>query len=156
MSEPYRDRQILNHWKIAPTKRVVGHLIAMTGLRLTNRDTWVIHPRTRACPKYSIIELTVTDETDMQPGIKISSVMYLGFIEISEGGLVVSGQSVTVRGELIGNVAGFSEIHYPNHLNVIVSASEGFASEYILPYENASNANLKYKLNDEVVFKTLE
>jgi hypothetical protein len=145
----------MDHWKIAPTKRVVGHIIALTGLRLTTRGTWIIHPRTRACPKNCIIELTVTDETDVQPGTKVDSVVYLGFIEIADGGLVVDGQPVTVQGALIGKVAGFSEIHYPNHLNIMISGSEEFASEYILPYANATNANLKYKLGDEVVFESL-
>lgn len=155
LSEPYKDKQIMDHWRIAPTKRVVGHLIAMTGLRLVDRGTWIIHPRTRACPKYCIIELTVTDETKIQPGTKVSSVVYLGFVEITEGGLVVAGQPVTIQGTAIGEVAGFSEIHYPNHLNVIVSANEAFASEYIQCYGNASNANLKYKLDDKVVFEAL-
>ncbi|NHI84365.1 MAG: hypothetical protein EAX81_08705 [Candidatus Thorarchaeota archaeon] len=153
MSEPYKDKQIMDHWKIVPTKKVVGHLIALTGLRLTNRVTWIIHPRTRACPKYCIIELTVTDETDIQPGTKVSSVVYLGFAEITVGGLVVTGQTVTIQGVPIGKVVGFSEIHYPNHLNIIVSANEAFASDYLLSIENASNANLRYKLDDQVVFE---
>ena len=156
MSEPYKDRQIQDHWKITPTKRVIGQLIAMTGLRLTSRGTWLIHPRTRACPKHCIIELTISDEKDIHPGTKINSVVYLGFAEITDGGLVVHGQSVTIGGELIGHVGGFSEIHYPNHLNIIVSACEEFASEYMHPNGNATNVKLNYKLGDKVIFETLD
>ena len=156
VSEPYRDKQIMENWRIAPTKKVAGQIIALTGLRLVNRGTWIIHPRTRACPKHCIIEVTVTDEKNIVPGTKISSVMYLGFVEITEGGLIIAGQPVTIQGGQIGEVAGFSDIHYPNHLNVIVTANDAFASEYIKPYANASNANLKYKLDDKVVFVALE
>ena len=112
-----------------------------------------MHPRTRACPRYSIIELTVTEENDIEPGTKVSSVVYLGFVEITTGGLVVTGQPVTVQGKTIGKVGGFSDIHYPNHLNVIISANDDFAKEYLRPIKNASNANLKYKLDDQVIFE---
>ncbi len=156
MSEPYKNKQILDHWKIAPTKQVVGQIIALTGLRLTNRATWVIHPRTRACPKNCIVEVTLTDETDIQPGTKINSVMYLGFLEMLQGGLVVIGQPVKVKGTLVGEVSGFSEIHYPNHLNIIISVTAEFAAENILPYSDADRANLKYKIGDELVFEAMQ
>ncbi|MHA1926170.1 MAG: DUF6917 domain-containing protein [Candidatus Thorarchaeota archaeon] len=152
MAEPYKARLIPEYSKITPKTQVVGKLIAFGGLRLTNRGIWLIHPRTRACPKNCILELTITDEEGTEPGNQINSVLSVGFLEVTQGGIVDYEDPVKIQGTKIGIVAGFSEIHYPNHLNIIATGTKKFAAEYIAPSKNATIVKTKFKLEDEVVF----
>ena len=151
MSEPYQAKKIPEHpW---PAKRpVIAKVVAVTGLRLMKRGTWLIHPRTRALRTNDIVELTITDEQTAAPGIQINSVLYIGFIEVAQGGVVVAGDPVKIGRTVIGEVAGFSDIHYPNHLNVIAEGTEKFASKYIHPNKDAAIVKLGFELEDRVVF----
>jgi hypothetical protein len=152
MTEPYKAKKIPYHWNSSPKRQVVGNIVALSGLRLTKRGTWLIHPRTRCCPISTVLELTVTDEAAVEPGNQVNSVLYVGFFEVSQGGIIVFGDPVKINGKMIGNVAGFSDIHCPNHLNVMVSGTEDFAAEYIEDAKDSTITKLKFKLEDEVVF----
>jgi hypothetical protein len=152
MSEPYKAKKIPNHWRSSPKTQVMGKMIALSGLRLTNRGTWLMHPRTRASPKHAILELTVTDEDGIEPGKMVSSVIYVGFLEVEIGGIVVSGDPVKIQGKSIGEVVGFSDIHCPNHLNVMVSGTPEFIKEYITNSKDKTIVKTKYALEDEVIF----
>lgn len=152
MAEPYKAKKIPDHWKTAPKRLVIGNIVALSGLRLTKRGTWLMHPKTRACPKNCILELTVTDEEEIVPGTQVNSVMYIGFLEITQGGVIVCGDPVKIQGKKIGTVVGFSDIHCPNHLNVMVAGTKDVATKYVEPSTDTSIVKMKFKLEDEVVF----
>lgn len=152
MSEPYKDKKIPDHWESSPKRQVVGNIIALSGLRLTNRGTLLMHPRTRAFPKFSIVELTVTDEDGIGPGALVNSVIYVGFLEVTGGGVIANGDPVRIQGKMIGSVAGFSDVHCPNHLNIIVIGTRDFASEYIESSTDASIVKTKFSIENRVVF----
>lgn len=152
MVEPYKAKKIPDHWKTAPKKDVEGKIVAISGLRLEKRGTWLMHPRTRSLRRCDIAELTVTDQEDAEPGGKVNSVLYIGFLEIEDGGVLVSGDSVYINGKKIGTVAGFSDIHCPNHLNIMVKALDEYSKKNIHPYSDASIAGLDYKIRDQVIF----
>jgi hypothetical protein len=152
LTEPYKAKKIPDHWNTSSKRQVIGNIVALSGLRLTKRGTWLIHPRTRCCPKSSILELTVTDEKNIEPGSQVNSVLYVGFFEVSQGGIIVLGDSVKIKSKTIGTVAGFSDIHCPNHLNIMVAGTKEFATEYIEPTSDAAIVKMKLNLEDEVVF----
>jgi hypothetical protein len=152
MSEPYKMKKIPDHWKTSPKRMVVGNLVALSGLRLTSRGTWLMHPQTRACPKYSILELTITDEENIGPGTQVNSVLYIGFLEVATGSIIVAGEPVRIQETNIGSVAGFSDIHCPNHLNVMVAGTKEFSSKYIEKSRDSAIVEMPFKLEDKVVF----
>lgn len=65
------------------------------------------------------IVLTAGDRADGDP--VVADVAYLGFAEFQHGGVLVVGDEVTWRGQILGNLLGFDMSHTPNHLNVIVA-----------------------------------
>jgi len=152
MAEPYKAKKIPDHWKTSPKTQVKGKLVAISGLRLEGRGTWLMHPRTRACPKNAILELTVTDEEGIEPGLQVNSVTYIGFMEVTTGGIVVTGDTFTIDGKDIGIVAGFSDIHCPNHLNIMITCNKKFVDEYIEKSTDGTITKLNFQLYDEVVF----
>jgi hypothetical protein len=152
MAEPYRARKIPDHWRTSLKRQVIGTIVALSGLRLIKRETWLIHPRTRCTEKNSIQELTVTDDAQAQPGQQVDSVLYIGFFEIEQGGVIASGDPVLINGEKMGTVAGFSDIHAPNHLNIMVTSDQEFISKYIEHSPDATIVETHYKLGDRVIF----
>ena len=152
MTEPYKAKKIPDHWKTPPKTHVKGSLVAISGLILKERGTWLMHPRTRACPKHAILELTVTDEEGIEPGTQVNSVTYIGFMKVTTGGIVVTGDSFVLSGKEIGTVAGFSDIHCPNHLNIMITCNQEFVDENIAKSTDGTIIKLKYQLEDEVVF----
>jgi hypothetical protein len=54
-------------------------------------------------------------------GEEINDVSYLGFAEITSGGVVALGDGLHVDGRLIGTVCGFDETHAPNHYNILIA-----------------------------------
>jgi hypothetical protein len=155
-AEPYQARKIPDHWVKSPKRVVIGRIVAVSGVRLWQRGTELIYPRSRAFPQGSIVELTVTDDKPANPGDTVNSVLYLGFFEVQQGGIIVVGESVEVKGTLVGVVAGFSDIHYPNHLNLIVTGTEEYVATNLLPYEDGSMVKLEMALEDEVFFGRAE
>lgn len=45
-------------------------------------------------------------------------------MEITEAGLIVIGDEVIADGVKIGEVAGFDESHFPNHMNILIRVKE--------------------------------
>jgi len=76
-----------------------------------------------------IHELILTDERAATPGSTVDRVAYLGFAEVTAGGLIVARDVLTIGGEIIGQIAGYDETHMPNHLNIVV-VGDSFASGF--------------------------
>ena len=62
----------------------------------------------------------ITDEGDAGPGGGADRVSAIAFFEVSEGGLAVVGDKVSIGGRPLGRVAGYDMTHMPNHMNVLV------------------------------------
>jgi hypothetical protein len=150
--EPYKAKKIPDHWSDAEKRPVEGSIIAVSGLRLYDRGTVLMHPRSRSFPKYSIVEITLTDEQDANPGETINSVLYLGFFEVLTGGIVVVGESVNLNGTTIGAVAGFSDIHEPNHLNLIVKGNNKVSESWMKNSKDGNIVETGIHLHSTVVF----
>lgn len=105
-------------------RRIVGEIVAVLDLKVSNRGMKLIHPISRALPKSEIHEMCVTDEESAGPGSTVNRVAYIGFFEVKDGGVAVVGDKVSVGGKLIGTITGFDESHAPNHINVVIKSTE--------------------------------
>jgi hypothetical protein len=88
-----------------------------------NRGLKLIPQRTRCIKRFDVHELLLTDETGVSALSVVDRSFGLGFVEFLLGGIIVEGDIVTVRGQVVGNVAGFDETHLPNHQNILLRAS---------------------------------
>lgn len=54
----------------------------------------------------------------------LDELAYLGFAEITDGGVVAVGDSVRLGDEVVGRIHGFDEAHVPNHYNILVAGEQ--------------------------------
>src|SRR5215207_4932980 len=99
---------------------VEGVLVALMNGQLQRRGFVLKGYPTRALRAGDLHELIVTDELPEGDGSRVDHIGYLGFVEITQGGIVVRGDRLLVGTRAVGLLAGFDECHMPNHLNVIV------------------------------------
>jgi len=103
---------------------VLGNLVVALQGRLATRGLLLITPPSRCVCRHQIHELILTDELEAAPGSVVNQIAYLGFFEVSEGGVLLRGDEVRLEGRLLGTVAGFDETHMPNHLNIVIHTPE--------------------------------
>ena len=103
---------------------VASRLVAIYEVILEDRGYVLITPRTRAVLTNEIHELIITDEMEASPDKIVNHVAVLGFMEVKKGGIIAVGDTVSVKNETLGEIAGFDLTHMPNHLNIIVKAPE--------------------------------
>ena len=101
---------------------VTGEIVALLHITFQERGLKLIQSRSRALCKGEIHELMITDEEGAAPGGGADRVSAIAFFEVKEGGLVVVGDRVTMKRELLGTVAGYDMTHMPNHMNVLLKA----------------------------------
>ncbi len=102
-------------------KRIIKSLVvAILQLEMTERGLNLIPQKSRVVKKNEIHELIITDEKEAYPGSVVNRVSYIAFIEICEGGVVVVGDEVYWRNNLLGTIAGFDDTHMPNHQNIVL------------------------------------
>lgn len=97
-----------------------ARLFAVLDLTTEDRGLSLIPQLSRAVRRGDVLELVCTDEDEAGPALTVDRAAYIGFAEVSEAGLLLCGDMVTVRQEEIGTIAGFDETHLPNHLNVVI------------------------------------
>jgi hypothetical protein len=107
-----------------------------------NRGLSLITQPSRCVKKHEIHELIASDEEDIKPGSTVNRIAYLGFTEITTGGVIISGDEVFFGGECIGAVAGFDETHMPNHLNIVIKCGK-----------RLSGTDHGFELRQSVIFK---
>jgi hypothetical protein len=149
VSEPYREGKIARDKEslrkvFASRISVEGQLVVVLNLALPSRRLRLITTPSRAVKKYEVHELIGTNE-DAGPGQEVGNVWYLGFFEVSQGGVLLYGDEVVVGGRSIGEVAGFDETHMPNHINIVVKLREV-----------GTGIDLKLRVGDKVIFKPSE
>jgi len=101
---------------------VEGKVVAILHVNFKDRALNLIDTKSRAILKHEIHEIMITDEKKAAPGGGADHVAAICFFEITKGGLIVTGDTVTAAGHKIGNLVGYDENHMPNHLGVILYA----------------------------------
>ncbi len=89
-----------------------------------NRGMKLIEHESRCVIKGEIHELVTTDQVQAMPGEQIDRVGFLGFAEILNGGVVEKGDEVRLGTNLIGQVLGFDDCHFPNHYNILIATNK--------------------------------
>lgn len=119
--DPYTSGKFTSNPYAAKTP-VGGSLAVVLRTKMEDRGLALIKQPSRCLRRYDLHELILTDE-DAGPGAAVNRIAYLGFFEIEQGGVVVSGDGVWLDGRRIGTLAGFDETHMPNHLNIVIRAA---------------------------------
>lgn len=103
---------------------ITGSLVVVLRGQMEDRGLVLIKPISRCLRQQDIHELILTDEQDAKPGSTVNRIAYLGFVNIDQGGVIVSGDTVLLNGESVGTLAGFDETHMPNHLNIVIKTGK--------------------------------
>jgi hypothetical protein len=101
---------------------VEGEIIALLHVSFKDRGLKLLDTKSRAVLKHEIHELMITDERAAAPGGGADRVTAVAFFEITSGGLIVTGDDVTVSERRLGELVGYDMNHMPNHMNILVRA----------------------------------
>jgi hypothetical protein len=111
---------ILDKYPYAAKSDVVGKTVCVLDARSEERGMQLMLHPSRAVCRGEIHELAVTDDTRASPESTVDRVAYVAFFSVEEGGIVLLGDKVEVNGTELGELVGFDDTHFPNHLNLLV------------------------------------
>ena len=103
-------------------RHVRGELIYVFSLRTNERWMHLADFPSRALASGEIHELILSENPGLKPGSGVRDVAYIGFFEVQVSGIAEFGDEVWAGEHRLGTLAGFDLNHYPNHLNIVVSA----------------------------------
>ena len=113
----------INRAHYTSKSELTTRLFTVLAWRIVDGGLKLIPQISRAVRRGDVLEIICTDEKDARPGTKVDRAAYIGFVEVSETGLLLCGDTVSVQQEEIGGIAGFNEGHLPNHLHVIIQCA---------------------------------
>ena len=140
--DPYKDGMFQSNPYCSKTD-VLGKLVVVLRSQYEKRGLSLIPQPSRCIRRHEIHELIVCDEKDIGPGKNADRIAYLGFVEISDGGVILVGDQVYCGTKYLGTIAGYDETHMPNHINIV-----------IFNPERRSGEDVPLKLNETVVFRS--
>jgi len=141
MADPYVNKLVGHSFYSDKVEIKLSTIVVLDGL-LDNRGLNLIQPISRAFPKYGIIELIGTDDNKAAPGGKVDNICYIGFMEMKNSGVLLTGDEVILHGKTIGVIAGYDDTHMPNHQNTLV-----------LMEKRISGKDLGLRIGDELIIK---
>lgn len=144
MSDPYK-RKLVNHDFYHSKVDIYGKFVVVLDGNLENRGLNLIQPISRAFTQNTIIELIGTDEQNASPGNLVNNICYIGFVELINGGVILTGDKVFWNDREIGTIAGYDDTHMPNHQNTILKMQT-----------RISGRELGIKINDKILIKGFE
>ncbi|MGH3245866.1 MAG: Ldh family oxidoreductase [Trebonia sp.] len=106
-------------------KRPVSGVLVKVLIHRRDDRGMELEPYASRCVRQGEVhELVTTSQSGTEPGTRIDRVGFLGFAEISCGGVIDRGDQVWIGDRLIGTVLGFDACHFPNHYNILITAAE--------------------------------
>jgi len=130
MSDPYK-RKLVNQDFYHSKVDINGKFLVVLDGQLDNRGLNLIQPISRAFSQHTIIELIGTDELDAKPGSMVNNICYIGFVELLNSGVILTGDRVLWNDSEIGVIAGYDDTHMPNHQNTIVLMKERISGKVL-------------------------
>jgi hypothetical protein len=97
-------------------RTILGVLASISGATRDGRNMQLEEYNTRALQVGELHEL-VFSARSAPPTIE--DVVYIGFFEVTQGGVARKGDWLFLRGERVGSLIGFDYSHYPNHINLV-------------------------------------
>jgi len=122
VSKPPYDPKRITPDLYGDRRPVEGEVVAILHVSFKDRGLKLIDTKSRAVLKYEIHELMITDEEAAAPGGGADRVSAVAFFEITKGGLIVTGDTVTASGDKIGELVGYDMNHMPNHMGILLGA----------------------------------
>ncbi len=123
MVDPY-EKGMFKQNPYAVKRDCLGKLVVVLDGKITDRGLQLITPISRALSVGDIHELIVTDEDTAGPGREVNAIAYVGFFEVLQGTVIVTGDEIKIGKLTIGKIAGFDETHMPNHLNIVIKSEK--------------------------------
>ncbi|MCE5284242.1 MAG: hypothetical protein LLG02_00095 [Pelosinus sp.] len=134
MADPYARNMFGQFNPYFAKRQITGSLAVVLDGTFDERGLILISPSSRAVKASEIHELILTNEKT-GPGQSVNHIAYVGFAEITQGGVIVVGDPVRIEGAVIGTIAGFDETHMPNHLNIVLAGTRQTGRELNLTVE---------------------
>lgn len=122
MNDPHKQGRVSRDHYYRKTE-FRGRLFAILDWQVEDRGLTIMPHISRAVRSGDILELITTDETGKKAGDGVDRIATIGFAEVAEAGLLLSGDVISIAKSEIGHIVGFDETHMPNHLNVIVEVA---------------------------------
>ncbi|HNT55103.1 MAG TPA: hypothetical protein PKG95_10355 [Anaerolineaceae bacterium] len=124
MPDPYVNKLLDTAHPCATKSTVEGRINCVLDARAPQRGLELCPYPSRAVLKHEIHELIITAEATAAPNATVNAIAYLGYFEVLQGGVLWVGDRVVINGQDVGTLAGYDLTHFPNHLNIIIKASE--------------------------------
>jgi len=102
-------------------RSVQGVLVKLLHHTRVDRGMTLAPYESRCLRRGEIHELVTTDQSAGPGRTRIDRVGFLGFLEITRGGVVEVGDQMLHEGRVLGLVLGFDECHFPNHYNILIT-----------------------------------
>lgn len=102
-------------------RQVHGILVKVLLHHRTERGMSLEPHASRCVRRGEVHELVTTDHRETAAGARIDRVGFLGFVELSCGGVLDRGDEVRIGELRIGTVLGFDACHFPNHYNILIA-----------------------------------
>ena len=103
---------------------VTGVLVKVLTHRRDDRGMKLEPYASRCVRAGEVHELVTTSHAQTASGTKIDRVGFLGFAEMSRGGVIDRGDLFWIGERGIGVVLGFDACHFPNHYNILIHTAE--------------------------------
>ncbi|SDC53517.1 DUF6917 domain-containing protein [Actinokineospora iranica] len=110
-------------------RAVSGVLVKVLVHRREDRGMRLEEFASRCVRQGEVHELVTTDHTETDQSI--DRVGFLGFAEISHGGVIDRGDEVRIGDRVVGTVLGFDACHFPNHYNILIRRESPVTGEQI-------------------------
>jgi hypothetical protein len=120
--DPYANKLLDSDMPCKEKSDMVGVINCVLHARAEARGLELAPFPSRALLRGEIHELIVTAE-EARPEARVNGIAYVGFFEVTEGGILWAGDEVRVAGQLLGRLAGYDLTHFPNHFNIVVRAA---------------------------------
>lgn len=121
---PYETGAARNAYATAKRRTLEGRMVAVLDLATDGRGYRLMKEFSRAICAGEIHELISTAEESPMPGSEVNAVAVIGFVEFTQGGILVAGDNLVIGGRTLGYVAGFDPSHAPNHYNIVVRTAQ--------------------------------
>lgn len=132
--DPYTNGLLDTRYPCAEKSAVSGELVCVLDARAARRGLELSPLPSRAVLQHEIHELILTGESGAGPGKTVNQISYLGYFEVSQGGVLWVGDRVLIAGIEVGVLAGYDLTHFPNHMNLIIKTDAplftGFETGY--------------------------
>ena len=110
-------------------RQVHGRLVKVLLHRRTERGMSLEPYASRCVRRGEVHELVTTDHRETAAGGRIDRVGFLGFVELSCGGVLDRGDEVRIGERRIGTVLGYDACHFPNHYNILITSDPVLTGE---------------------------